>query len=372
MEAMPIDQVEKRTSRPGLYYLIVLLAVCWPLATACQEVETLKRELLKTVQTKILKKKSLFTPRDGMTMRPCSLYHTANPNSEVIRKLPAETPVHLIDRVGEYYRARTRDGREGYVEQKVVGGEEIILRTHELRKSIEGMPPQAEGVTKTKANFRLSPGREQEVIEILPPGKKLEVYERVVTVRRHAQFEKTATRGRASNENSSTEDFSPVEETSDDVKKDVWYKVKIEDGRVGYIYTHNMKLTPPEDIGRAVPFMRMVAWRSVNVTDDPDHGAKNNYVVAYAPIGKDAGCDYTRLYLMNWSPRIKRRSITWQLRLSGVLPITNYHYEGRPGFSVRYLHPSKKDKLVLASFAFVKGNITKVSEEEIPNTSEIH
>lgn len=352
---------------------LILCGVCLSVA-GCQEIDTLKREIVKKAQLTVLKKKNPFTPRDGMTMRPCSLYQTANPNSEVIRKLPAETPLHLIDKIGEYYRVRSRDGREGYVEQRVIGGEDLIQRTHDLRRSIEGMPPQAEGETKTKANFRLSPGRDQEVIEVLPPGKKFEVYERVVTVRRSLSDEKagSASRGHTSGETVSAEDLATGDEVLDDVKKDVWYKVKIEDGRVGYLYTHNMKLTPPEDIDKAVPFMRIVGWRVVNVTEDPDVGAKNNYVVAFAPIGRDPGCDYTRLYFMSWSPRLKRRSITWQLPISGILPVTNYHFEGKPGFSVRYLHPSKHDKLVLASFAFIKGGLKKVSEEEIPNTSRIH
>lgn len=356
------------------WWVIVLTAFAIAFVTGCQEVDTLKREIIKKAQTSVLKKKNPFTPRDGMTMRVSSLYQTANPNSEVIRKLPAETPLHLVDKIGEYYRVRTRDGREGFVEVRVVGGEDMIQRTHDLRRSIEGMPPQAEGITKTKANFRLSPGRDQEVIEILPPGKKFEVYERVVTLRKTALEDKSSgvSRGRAPGETMQNEDQSPGDEALDDAKKDVWYKVKIEDGRVGYLYTHNMKLTPPEDLAKQVPFMRMVGWRTVNVTDDPDLGAKNNYIVAYAPIGKDPGCDYTRLYFMTWSSKLKRRSPTWERRISGVLPITNYHFEGKPGFSVRYLHPSKKDKLVLAGFAFVKGTLNKVSEEEIPNTSRIH
>ncbi len=101
-----------------------------------------------------------------MTMRACSLYQTANPNSEIIKKLPAETPVYLLDKMGEWYRVRTRDGREGYIEQKMIGGEEIIARTHEFRRSIEGAPAQAEGETKTKANFRLYPGRNHEIVEV--------------------------------------------------------------------------------------------------------------------------------------------------------------------------------------------------------------
>ncbi len=358
--------------RLSLHLLWVLVAVCAVMGSGCQEVDTIKRELWVKFVTKVRKPKP-FTPRDGITFRPCSLYQTANPNSEVLRRLPAETPVHLVDSVGEWFRVRTRDGREGYLEQKVVGGQDIIVKTNELRKSIEGIPPQAEGITKNRANFRLDPGRGNEVIEVLPPGKKFEVYERVVTVRGPGTADASvSTRGRNPLPNAVTEE-SPADDISGEgAKKDVWYKVKIEDGRVGYLYTHNMKLTPPEDIERAVPFMRLVAWRTVNTKDDPDQGAKSNYIVAYAPIGKDAGCDYTRLYFMNWSVKLKRRVIGWQLRLVGILPITNYRFEGKPGFSVRFLHPSKKDKLVLASYVFSHGRVRKVSEEEIPNPANVH
>jgi len=359
---------------PALKFLVYtfILFLFLP-ALGCQEIDTIKKELIVKVETKLLKKKTQFVPREGITLRPTSLYQTANLNSEIIRKLPAETPLNLLDKVGEMFKVRTRDGREGYVEQKSVGGDDIIAKTHELRKSIEGIPPQAEAVTKSKANFRLVPGRQHEIIEVLPPGKKLEVYERVVTLRSNQILDKANPRLKTGDSTVVPADEPQTpEEGSDDVRKDVWYKVKIEDGRVGYIFTHNMKLSPPEDIAKTVPFMRMVAWRAINVTDDPDIGAKSNYIVAYAPIGKDAGCDYTRLYLVSWSSKLKRRIITWQLRINGVLPITDFHFEGKPGFSVRYLHPIKRDKLVLANFIFSRGSVRKVSEEEIPNTAETH
>ena len=108
--------------------LISLLGISCLFTLGCQEIETLKREALKTIQTKVLKKKNPFTPRDGMTIRACSSYQTANLNSEIIKKLPAETPIYLLDKLGEWYRVRTRDGREGYIEQKMIGGEEIIAR----------------------------------------------------------------------------------------------------------------------------------------------------------------------------------------------------------------------------------------------------
>jgi hypothetical protein len=340
----------------------------------CQEIDTLKREVLKKIKSKMASSRQPFTPRDGITIRTCSLYQTANPNSDVIRKLPAETPVHLVDKVGDWFRVRMRDGREGYIEEKVVGGEEIIRLTQELRRSIEGVPAQAEGVIKTKANFRLAPGRGQQVVEMLAPGKKLEMYERVATVQRPAStVEKTPPGGRPAPENPPDGDGpSNAEYAGDPIKKDVWYKVKIEDGRVGYIYTHNLQLTPPDDIAREVPFMRLLAWRAVSAIDDPDMGAKNNYIAAYAPIGKDPGCDYTRLYFITWSKKLKRREIRWQHQTNGILPITDFSFEGKPGFSIRHLHPTKKNKLVLASFVYADSGVRKVSEEEIPTPREMH
>ncbi|MCA1960806.1 MAG: SH3 domain-containing protein [Desulfomonile sp.] len=343
-------------------------------ATGCQDVETIKREVIQKFGHSFLTKKQPFIPRDGITIRPCSLYQTANPNSEVVAKLPAETTVHLTDKVGEWYRVRTREGREGYLDQKMVGGEDIIRRTNELRRSIEGVPVQAEGVIKSKANFRLDPGRNQPVLEVLPPGKKFEMYERVVTLQRSGPAsDRLTTRGPGDDQAAAEEEPPQSGESADDTtKKDVWYKVKVEDGRVGYVYTHNLRFTPPEDIARQVPFMRLVAWRPVGTTDDPDYGAKNNYVAAYAPIGKDPGCDYTRLYFMSWSKLHKRLNPSWQSKISGVLPITDFHYEGKPGFSVRSLHPTSRNKLVLTNFYISKGRISKAGEEEIRSETDLH
>jgi hypothetical protein len=89
-------------------------------------------------------------------------------------------------------------------------------------------------------------------------------------------------------------------------------------------------------------------------------------------VGKDPGCDYTHLYLIMWSKRYKRHDNRWWTRLPGILPIGNFQFEGKPGFSVRYLHPSNADKLVLAGFVLTRGKAVKVSEEEIPAKRSIH
>jgi hypothetical protein len=140
----------------ALRLAVLTMVLCLPLFSGCQEASTLLREIRNRVD-KVYKTKTPFEQKDGLTIRTCWMYMTANENSEVIGRLPPETPVRLISKIGDYYRARTRDGREGYLKEKMVGGEEIIAKTQQLRKSIEGLTPQAEGITKSKANFRLEP-----------------------------------------------------------------------------------------------------------------------------------------------------------------------------------------------------------------------
>ncbi len=346
--------------------LLILALGALMLTSGCQELGTLERELVNKIKD-FFPSKHPFAPRDGITIRSCSLYQTANQNSEVLQKLPAETPVHLVDKIGEWFRATTRDGREGYLDRKVVGGEEIIAKTRELKQSLEGIPTQAEGVVKSEANFRFEPGKAPDVVEKLPLGKKFEMYERVVTLRSDPAQSGTKAAGQLRPSRPGT--GAVTEDALDDsVKKDVWYKVKInDDGRVGYLYTHNIRFTPPEEIAKMVPWMRLLAWRTVSITDDPDLGAKRNYVAAYTPVGKDPGCDFISLYFMNWSTKTKKyRDDCVLRRVNGMLPITNFKYEGKPGFSIRHLHPTKRDKLVLVNYVFTGGRARKVSEEEVP------
>jgi hypothetical protein len=358
-----VDRRSLFVKKPHIYIIIAFASVA--LLGGCKEADTLKREIGAKIKSMLrMKDKTVrFVPKDGITIRQTSLYQAANLNSEVLRKLPAEESLYLMDKIGEFYRGRARDGLEGFVQTTMIGGEDMIEKMKELRRSIESIPVQAEGVTKTRAYFRLEPGRQYDVLEALPAGKKFELYERVVTPR---QSNPQSVRGR------SQPDEPPQQEDIGEVKKDVWYKVKIEDGRAGYIHTLNMQVTPPEDLAKAYPSKRIMAWRPVNTTDDPDQGAKTNFIAALSPRDKHPGCDFTQLIFWPWSTKLKKRKEVWMLSVNGVLPITTYHAEGKQGFSIRQLHPTKKDKLILASYLFLKGTIKKVQEEEIPNTAQMH
>ena len=99
---------------------------------------------------------------------------------------------------------------------------------------------------KSKANFRLEPGREPEVVDVLQPSKKLEMYQRVVTLRRlPGPSSDVAARGRPPEQVAEEDPGASMNPSDELVKKDVWYKVKLEDGRVGYIYTHNINSPHP-------------------------------------------------------------------------------------------------------------------------------
>ena len=373
-------------SSRGIFALLIMFALCVAPLGGCKDMETLKRELYKKFKLGALKKKEPFEPRDGVTRKSAQLYRSANPNSQIVWELPAETPVRVVDKNGAWYLVQSRDGREGYARTDVIGDEEIIRRLEALRRSIDGLPAQAEGVIKNKANFRLWPGKHHKPMDLLPPGKKVEMYERVVTIKKPQKDRNgpgISAKEQLLQDIRSASDYrtDPVDPAEMEEKKEVWYKIKVEDGRVGYVSTYKLKLTPPADIADIVPGMRLLAWRAFGATDDPDLGAVNNYVAAYAPIGADPGCDFTRVYYYTWDKRNRRRVwLDWQygsrkagrLSLRGVLPITDYQYEGRSGFALRRIHPTKDDKLVLIGFVLSRGRALAVAEEEIPDPLELH
>ncbi len=354
--------------------LIIILG-CLCLMTGCQEAETIKREVLQAIQKKLGRKAKPFKPRDGITIRDCRLYSTANPNSQITRELMPETRLRLVDKVGDFYRTVVHDGTEGYVNRRCIGGQETIDRIHELRESIEGVPVQAVGVLKNKANFRLYAGRKHDVLETLAPDREFEMFERVVTLREIKKPNPTPNDPLPEVAVPRPQVPEPDEQPS--VKKDVWYKIRLtdpKDRRVGFVYTHNLKFTPPAEIERMVPYMRMVAWRVVSTTEDPDLGPKNNYAVAYAPIGRDPECDYTTLYYMYWHKRLKRLVLSRPLRIPGILPITGFHHGRIPGFTIRRLIPSQPGKLLLIGCIYDhrRGKIAFKSEDVIPDPHTYH
>ena len=84
-----MSQEDKTLKSLWIRVFLLLVAVAIPLIGGCKEVDTVKSELMKKLRVVIRPKKAPFVPKDGMTIRPCSLYQTANRNSEVIRTLPA-------------------------------------------------------------------------------------------------------------------------------------------------------------------------------------------------------------------------------------------------------------------------------------------
>ncbi|MBI2566195.1 MAG: SH3 domain-containing protein [Candidatus Schekmanbacteria bacterium] len=174
------------------------------------------------------------------------------------------------------------DGRRGYAKRSMFADATVMVVLDELAKSVQDIPVQAMGHAKVATFLRLAPGRDGQTLEKLPRGTTFEMFERAATLR----TAKGAVDG---------EDGPP-----ESAVKEIWYKVRLEDGRVGYCYTSNVEFDPPVALSEYTRQRRTVAWQVLRSVPMGDLGSVNEYVVAYASIGEDFGADFNRIEVYTW------------------------------------------------------------------------
>jgi uncharacterized protein YgiM (DUF1202 family) len=221
----------------------------------------------------------------------------------------------------------------GFVRSSTLGPPELIEKLRGLMKSIEGVEPQAVGVTTAATNFRLEPGSEGQVIEKLPAGTRFEMFERQATL--------------------TPQVVNPVAGGPKETKarKEVWYKVRLPDGRVGYIYTRNLEFEPPTELTEYTRSRRTVAWLKLRSLKSETSDSVNEYLVAYATPGVDFGADYNRVEIYIWDGKGYQTAFA-QSSLQGILPIHVIHEGNDVFFELRELDNKQPGHVLVRRYHF--------------------
>jgi hypothetical protein len=219
--------------------------------------------------------------------------------------------------------------RSGFVKDSTLGTPEIMETFRGLKQSIAGMEPQASGVTTAPTYLRLEPGREGKVIEKLPKGTRFEVFQR------QAAFPKRPNEGFI---------YAPI-------RKEVWYKVRLADNRVGYIFTKNFKLEPPFEILKYTQFRRVMAWLKLRTVTGESFGSVPEYLVAYASQDGDFGADFDRIEAYFWDgDRYQTALVLRSLR--GILPIRVVRQDKETYFEFTELDPAHKKQVIVQRYPY--------------------
>ncbi len=216
----------------------------------------------------------------------------------------------------------------GFVKSYTLGTPELMESFQKLKKSIEGIEPQAAGIITAPTFFRLEPGRQGTPVEKLPTGTRFEMFERQATRK----------------SNSTTGRFSPKS-----TEKDIWYKVRLSDGRVGYIFKSNFNLEPPAEISYYTRSRRALAWQKLRTVTGKDGESISDYLVAYATPGADFSADFNRIEVYYWDGGQYQTSFVLS-SLRGILPIRVIHEENKIYFEFAEIDPNHEKQVIVSRY----------------------
>jgi len=229
---------------------------------------------------------------------------------------------------GEWVEVALDEKQKGFVRLSALGAPEIVLLLQSLANSIAGMEPQASGTTTVSTHLRLEPGREGKSLEKLPAGTHFEMFQRQAILLKPADDSGT----------------KPP-------RKEIWYKVRLDDGRVGYIYSKNFKFEPPAEIAHYAQSRRPMAWKTLRTVTSPDAGSGNDYVVAYATPDSDFGADFNRLEVYAWN-RGSYQTAFVVSSLRGILPLRVSRQDGEIFFEIIELDPLNKAQVMVSRYRY--------------------
>lgn len=238
-------------------------------------------------------------------------------------------PKKLSNVGSDWIEVRLDKNRSGFVRGSTLGTPEMMATFEQLKQSIEGMEPQASGLTVAPTFLRLEPGREGKAVEKLPMGTRFEMFQRLATLPPRPTGSLTY-------------------ETP---RKEIWYKVRLADNRVGYIFTKNFKLEPPSEILNYIRSKKVIAWLKLKTVTGEKFGQADEYLVAYATPNTDFGADFDRMEAYHWDGEGYQTAFVLK-SLRGILPIRVIRQGEEIYFEITELEPDDAKQVTVHRYLY--------------------
>lgn len=247
---------------------------------------------------------------------------------EILEQAQFKTPT----RTNEWYKVRTKtkDAIEGWVEARSVINKSLVDKSQELFEKSKSIPSQGIGRLKVQTRLRLDPGGD--VVTYLSRGMMVEI----------AGKTRTTFKPEKQRDTDDTDDSDEPE-----TRTVIWYQVRLPETevlRAGWVGAQQVQLDVPDEIlylegeGR-----RFTGWVVLDQTKDKKGVLKDNYVGFMKNLSTEGPIDFTRLWVLNYSPdqgRYVGGGIFDGLR--GVLPVTLGTASGRKGFTIHELDENEQ------------------------------
>lgn len=217
-------------------------------------------------------------------------------------------------------------GKHGYIEKKLIADDDIYGELKKRMGSLEDSDIQGRGIAAKKTQFRMRPDKGSGLLETFKEPKNVDVFERLV-------IEVDKKNGK---------------------HKEVWYKVRTDDGRVGYIGGSKLRLTPPNEINMYTQVRVPVSWYLLQEKEDKETGEKGrDYLVTYSSIGSGVDVDFTRIELYNYDLKSKQYSTSLaKSGLYGILPVKITEKDGGRLIEIREHPKGNRSKIHTMVYSF--------------------
>lgn len=229
-----------------------------------------------------------------------NMYEHPSITSQVLKELKFGDKIVCRDKASGYaiqkgWVEAKSDGVYGFIERRGLVGEDIYKEFKSVSDASIDAPAQASGLTVKKTKLRSKAEKDSPVFEVLKDPKNAEVLERLVT--------SINEKGQA--------------------RRQVWYKIRLDNGRVGYVTRGSIQLTPPKELDNYTSVRTPVSWYTLAEKEDAATGEKGrDYLVSYSSVGSDTGTDFTRVELYTYDLKTKQYATALaKSDLYGILPI---------------------------------------------------
>lgn len=228
---------------------------------------------------------------------------------EILEQAQVKTPT----RTAEWYKVRTKtkEAVEGWIESRYVINKAVADKIQELFDKSKSTVSQGTGRLKVQTKMRIEAGGD--VVTYLSRGTIVEIVGKARTIFKPEK----------------QQDADDADETTEEpeARTVLWYQIRLPESEVlrsGWVGAQQVQLDVPEEIlhlegeGR-----RFTGWVVFDQTKDKKGEMRNNYIGLMKSLSTEGPIDFTRLWMLIYSPELNRYTGPYiEDGLRGLLPVT--------------------------------------------------
>jgi SH3-like domain-containing protein len=227
--------------------------------------------------------------------------------------------LEVLERSRRFVRVRTADGKEGWVEERYLVGQDVFVQMQQLAAANRNTPVIASGITENDTNIHIAPGRDTKHLYQIKSATKIQILKRATAAKPQPAILPVREDAKSK--------AAPPQPALED-----WWMVRDPQSRVGWVLARMVDIDVPLEVAQYAEGQRIVAAFVLDQVQDGDKKVPQYLMVLTEP--KDGmPFDYNQIRVFTWNVKRHRYETAYRERkLFGLFPVTitqeNFDKEG--------------------------------------------